>query len=157
MNCYITKPIRTNTLQVIISNVFYYNEHATTNGFSPVIKELFETIGREKVLGISWVFHEELEQFFNNCFDGIFDKDNNALAEAAHKMKGSAAVLGHNLLEKPLAQLESDARDGVIIDLTNRIIDIVHIAKQTETKFNNDASNFINQIHQSYATYPFVQ
>ena len=56
------------------------------------------------------VFFEELEQFINQCNQGIFSHDNHALAEAAHKIKGAAAMLGLDLLETTFAQLESDAR-----------------------------------------------
>ena len=51
----------------------------------------------------------------------FFAKDNHALAEAAHKIKGAAAMLGLDLLETTFAQLESDAREGNVRDLTNRI------------------------------------
>ena len=71
------------------------------------LKELFETLGREKALGVGWVFFEELEQFIKHVNQGFFGKDNNALAEAAHKLKGASAMLGQDLLESTLAQLES--------------------------------------------------
>ena len=103
--------------------------YETIGELSPVLKELFETLGREKALGVSWVFFEELEQFINQCNQGFFRQDNHALAEAAHKIKGAAAMLGLDLLETTFAQLESDAREGNVRDLNNRIQSLEHVAK----------------------------
>ncbi|MDB2393950.1 ATP-binding protein [bacterium] len=105
MDCYFTKPIRLVTLQQIISDVVTSGSDETIGEFSTVLKELFETLGREKTLGVSCVFFEELEQFINQCNQGIFSHDNHALAEAAHKIKGAAAMLGLDLLETTFAQL----------------------------------------------------
>ena len=111
MDCYFTKPIRLVTLRQIISDVLTSGSDETIGEYSAVLKELFETLGREKALGVSWIFFEELEQFINQCNQGIFSHDNHALAEAAHKIKGAAAMLGLDLLETTFAQLESDARE----------------------------------------------
>ena len=91
-------------------------------------------------MGVSWIFFEELEQFINQCNQGIFSHDNHALAEAAHKIKGASAILGLSLLETTFAQLESDAREDNIRDLNNRIQSLVHVVKQSEAMFNNYVS-----------------
>ena len=137
MDCYITKPIRLAALRKIISDVVSNSSFETIGELSTVLKELFETLGREKTLGVSWVFFEELEQFINQCNQGIFSHDNHALAEAAHKIKGAAAMLGLDLLETTFAQLESDAREDNIRDLNNRIQSLEHVAKQSEAMFNH--------------------
>ncbi|MDC0488374.1 ATP-binding protein [Amylibacter sp.] len=137
MDCYFTKPIRLVTLQQIISDVVTSGSDETIGEFSTVFKELFETLGREKTLGVSRVFFEELEQFINQCNQGIFSHDNHALAEAAHKIKGAAAMLGLDLLETTFAQLESDAREDNIRDLNNRIQSLEHVATQSEAIFNH--------------------
>ncbi|MDB2333131.1 ATP-binding protein [Amylibacter sp.] len=140
MDCYFTKPIRLVTLQQIISDVVTSGSDETIGEFSTVLKELFETLGREKTLGVSCVFFEELEQFINQCNQGIFSHDNHALAEAAHKIKGAAAMLGLDLLETTFAQLESDAREDNIRDLNNRIQSLEHVATQSEAMFNHYVS-----------------
>ena len=137
MDCYFTKPIRLNTLREIISDVVSGHLFVPICELSPVLKELFETLGREKVLGIWGVFFEELDQFFQDSTRGVLAKDNNALAEVAHKMKGAAAMLGQDLLEAPLAQLEIDARQGIVKDLTNRIQNLQDVAKQSEAAFEH--------------------
>ena len=140
MDCYITKPIRLAALRKIISDVVSNSSFETIGELSTVLKELFETLGREKTLGVSRVFFEELEQFINQCNQGIFSHDNHALAEAAHKIKGAAAMLGLDLLETKFAQLESDAREDNIRDLNNRIQSLEHVAKQSEAMFNHHVS-----------------
>ena len=140
MDCYFTKPIRLVTLQKIISSVVSGGSLETITEISPVLKELFETIGRENVLGVLVVFFKELDQFIQQCNKGIFSKDNYALAEAAHKIKGAAAMLGLDLLETPFAQLENDARENNVRDLTIRIQSIEGFAKQSEAMFNHYVS-----------------
>ena len=93
-----------------------------------------------KALGVSRVFFEELSQFIQQCNQGIFSKDNYALAEAAHKIKGAAAMLGLDLLETPFAQLESDAREDNVTDLTIRIQSLEDFAKQSEAMFSHYVS-----------------
>jgi PAS domain S-box-containing protein len=140
MDCYFTKPIRLVTLRQIISDVATSGSDKTIGEFAPVLKELFETLGREKALGVLWIFFEELEQFINQSNQGIFSHDNHALAEAAHKIKGASAILGLSLLETTFAQLESDAREDNIRDLNNRIQSLVHVVKQSEAMFNHYVS-----------------
>ncbi|MDC1499141.1 ATP-binding protein [Amylibacter sp.] len=137
MDCYFTKPIRLVTLQKIISDVVSADPLKTLSELSPVLKELFETLGREKVLGVSKVFFEELSHFIQQCNQGIFSKDNHALAEATHKIKGAAAMLGLDLLETPFAQLENDARENNVRDLTKQIQSLEGVAKNSEAIFVN--------------------
>ena len=140
MDCYFTKPIRLVTLRQIISDVVTSGSDETIGEYSAVLKELFETLGREKALGVSKVFFEELSQFIQQCNQGIFSKDNHALAEAAHKIKGAAAMLGLGLLETPFAQLESDAREDNVRDLTICIQSLEDFAKQSEAMFSHFVS-----------------
>ena len=137
MDYFFTKPIRLKTLQKIISDIVSNNKFAVIDEFSPVLTELFETLGREKVLRIGEKFFEELDVFIQQSIDGVFAEDHVALVEATHKMKGAAAMLGQDLLEAPLAQLEIDARQGIVKDLTNRIQNLQDVAKQSEAAFEH--------------------
>ncbi|MDB9816452.1 ATP-binding protein [Amylibacter sp.] len=143
MDCYFTKPIRLAALRKIISDVTSDFSFEAIGELSPILKELFETLGREKALGVGWVFFEELEQFIKQCNQGLFEKDHNALAETSHKLKGASAMLGHDLLEKTLAQLEIDAREGVIKDFSDRIQSLEIITKQSEAIFSQYVSLII--------------
>ena len=143
MNCYFTKPIRLAALRGIISDLTFDSSFEAIADLSPVLKELFETLGIEKALGVGWIFFEELEVFIKQCNQGIFEKDNKALAEAAHKLKGASAMLGQELLEKPLAQLEIDAQNDAIKDFSGRIQRLESISKQSEDMFSNYVSLLI--------------
>jgi len=140
MDCYFTKPIRLVALQKIISDVVSGCPLEAIGEFSLVLKELFETLGCEKALEVSQIFFEELKQFIEQCNQGIFSQDNHALAEVAHKIKGSAAMLGLDLLEKLFSQLEIDARVDNVRDLTNRIQSLKYIAKHSEAMVVNYVS-----------------
>ncbi|MDC1455216.1 ATP-binding protein [Amylibacter sp.] len=140
MDCYFTKPIRLAALRKIISDVTSDSSFEAIGELSPILNELFETLGLEKALGVGWVFFEELEAFIKQCNQGLFEKDNNALAETSHKLKGASAMLGQDLLEKPLAQLEIDARKGAVKDLNDRIQSLEIIAKQSEAIFGQYVS-----------------
>ena len=146
MDCYFTKPIRLAALRKIISDVTSDCSFEAISELSPILKELFETLGREKALGVGWVFFEELEQFIKQCNQGLFEKDHNALAETSHKLKGASAMLGQDLLEKPLAQLEIDAREGAIKDLSDRIQSLEIIAKESEAIFSQYVSLEVDPI-----------
>ena len=143
MDCYFTKPIRLAALRKIILDVTSDCSFESIGELSPILKELFETLGREKALGVGWVFFEELEQFIKQCNQGLFEKDHNALAETSHKLKGASAMLGQELLEKPLAQLEIDAREGAVKDFSDRIQSLEIIAKQSEAIFGQYVSLII--------------
>ena len=144
MDCYFTKPIRLVTLQKIISDVVSADPLEAITEIPPVLKELFETIGRENALRVSGMFFEELNQFIQQCNKGIFSKDNHALAEAAHKIKGAATMLGLDLLKTPFAQLENDARENNVRDLTIHIQSLEGFAKQSEAMFDHYVSLIMN-------------
>ena len=52
-------------------------------------------------------------------------------------------MLGQDLLEKPLAQLEIDAREGAVKDFSDRIQSLEIIAKQSEAIFGQYVSLII--------------
>ena len=143
MNCYFTKPIRLAALREIISNLASVSSFLPIGELSPVLKELFETLGIEKALGVIWIFFEEIEMFIKQCNQGTFEQDYKALAAAAHKLKGASAMLGQELLEKQLASLEIDADNNAINNLIDRILVLKSIAKQSVDMLSNYVSLII--------------
>lgn len=63
--------------------------------------------------------------------------DCTALAQATHKMRGAAALLGQKRLEKRLAKLEKNARDGDVADWSNDIQNLQNIAQQSKASFDS--------------------
>ena len=135
MDNFFTKPIRLEALRKIISDIVSNDQFVVIDDFSPVLTELFETLGREKVLRIGEKFFEELDVFIQQSIDGVFAEDHVALVEATHKMKGAAVLLGQNVLETPLDQLECHTLEGDVTDLTNSIQSLRNIAQQSKAAF----------------------
>ena len=135
MDNFFTKPIRLEALRKIISDIVSNDQFAVIDEFSQVLTELFETLGREKVLRIGEKFFEELDVFIQQSIDGVFAEDHVALVEATHKMKGAAVLLGQNVLETPLDQLECHTLEGDVTDLTNSIQSLRNIAQQSKAAF----------------------
>ena len=135
MDNFFTKPIRLEALRKIIYDIVSNYQFAVIDEFSPVLTELFETLGREKVLRIGEKFFEELDVFIQQSIDGVFAEDHVALVEATHKMKGAAVLLGQNVLETPLDQLECHTLEGDLTDLTNSIQSLRNIAQQSKAAF----------------------
>ena len=135
MDYFLTKPIRLESLKKIIFDIVSSDQDAVIAEYSPVLTNLFETLGREKVLRIGGKFFEELDVFIQQSIDGLFTKDHVALVEATHKMKGAALLLGQSLLEKPLDKLECHAFEGNTTDLQISIQSLQKVAQQSKAAF----------------------
>jgi CheY-like chemotaxis protein/two-component sensor histidine kinase len=135
MDYFLTKPIRLENLKKIIFDTVSIDQTAVIAEYSPVLKNLFETLGREKVLRIGEKFFEELDVFIQQSIDGLFTKDHVALVEATHKMKGAALLLGQSLLETPLDKLECHALEGDTTDLQISIQSLQNVAQQSKADF----------------------
>ena len=105
--------------------------------------KLFKTYGREKILGMWWVFFEQLEHFIIQCESGDFDEDYNTLVEAVHQLKASSKILGQDLLEKKLSQLENNAKEDKVRYLADSIESLKNMAKNSENMFEQHVSMII--------------
>jgi PAS domain S-box-containing protein len=140
MDYFFTKPIRLEILTKIIDETVPINQTEVIAELSPVLTNLFETLGREKVLRIGEKFFEELDVFIQQSIDGFFTEDHVALVEATHKMKGAAMLLGQNLLKTPLDKLECHTLEGDTTDLQITIQSLRNVAQQSKAAFFNFTS-----------------
>ena len=108
-----------------------------------VLMKLFEAHNRETILGLWWVFFEQLEYFICQCESGTFDKDYNALVEAIFKLKASSKILGQDLLEKKLSELENKAKEDKVKYLADSIESLKDIAKNSKNMFEHHISKII--------------
>ena len=108
-----------------------------------VLMKLFETHNRETILGLWWVFFEQLEYFICQCESGTFDKDYNALVKAIFKLKASSKILGQDLLEKKLSELENKAKEDKVKYLADSIESLKDMAKNSENIFEHHISMII--------------
>ncbi|MGR3614714.1 MAG: ATP-binding protein [Paracoccaceae bacterium] len=117
MNRFHTKPIRLDALQGIISDVADTAHLPMTATHGDVLKELADVLGREKLRGICDRFLLELQTLVDDMRAGSLLESLPAAAEAVHKAKGAAAMLGQTDLEALLLRLEKQARADDQIDL----------------------------------------
>ena len=108
-----------------------------------VLMKLFETHNRETILGLWWIFFEQLEYFICQCESGTFDNDYNTLVEAIFKLKASSRILGQDLLEKKLNQLENKAKEDKVKYLAGSIESLKNMAKISENMFEHHVSIII--------------
>jgi len=123
------------------------------NGINPIFKDsvannkilmkLFKTYGREKILGMWWVFFEKLEHFIIQYERGDLDEDYNILIEVAQKLKAYSKILGQDLLEKELNQLVNNAKEDKVSNLIDSIENIKKMAKTSENMFEQHVSLII--------------
>jgi len=138
MDCFHTKPIRMNALHKIIANISSAPQLTPVDEKSSlVLQELSAAIGQEKVLKAGATFYKELDIFIYQSVNGELVGDCTALAQATHKMRGAAALLGQKRLEKRLAKLEKNARDGDVADWSNDIQNLQNIAQQSKASFDS--------------------
>lgn len=141
MSFFHTKPIRLATLHGILSQVLVTGSEVSSEYPKPAEENdaldiLIDALGRDKVNDVGASFFAELEVYFDQIEQGAFDGDPVALAEATHKMKGAAALLGQGGLEDALAVLEDCARAGEVSDLTNRLNDLQQRTTESRLVFN---------------------
>ncbi len=136
MNRFHTKPIRLDALHSIVAEISA-TAHAPLAAAAPTdaLRELCEALGPDKVNEVGNSFFIELEEFTAQAHQGAFNADPAALAEASHKVKGAAALLGLHALEAPLAELEQAARAGDLSDLTPRIQTLQSLAADERATF----------------------
>jgi hypothetical protein len=124
-----------------VNGIKQVNEGNVTN--NKVLMKLFKTHNRETILGLWWIFFEQLEYFICQCESGTFDKDYNALVKAIFKLKASSKILGQDLLEKKLSELENKAKEDKVKYLADSIESLKDMAKNSENIFEHHISMII--------------
>lgn len=139
MNSFHTKPIRLTMLRSIISGV---SENLPSSPHVEALQELCAMLGPDKVQDTGTKFFGELDAFAAEVRSDGTPAGTADLAEAAHKIKGAAALLGLRNLETTFAELEQRARDNDIPDLSERIKEIERIARIARTDFATVVQSF---------------
>lgn len=113
MDQFHTKPIRLDALHSIIAGVTSGQfTKLDVNHFPEALTELIELLGSERVREVAETFLDELHTLINDIRQHGPQNDDLALAEAVHKAKGAAALLGQVGLETDLGTLECQIRSG---------------------------------------------
>ncbi len=115
MDRFHTKPIRLDALHGIIAEVT--SGHVIkldTAHFPEALLEMINVLGHDKVANISDRFLSELAALTADLRTSNDTADLEMLADAAHRSKGAASLLGQGALQEALATLEQEARDGTL-------------------------------------------
>ena len=113
MDQFHTKPIRLDALHSIIAGVTSGQfTKLDVNHFPEALTEMIELLGSERVREVAETFLDELHTLMNDIRQHGPQNDDLALAEAVHKAKGAAALLGQVGLETDLGTLECQIRSG---------------------------------------------
>ncbi|WP_415922269.1 ATP-binding protein [Tateyamaria sp. SN6-1] len=113
MDRFHTKPIRLDALHSILAEI--NSERLTrldTSHFPEALTEMIEVLGPDKVADTARAFLGELEGLVGHLRSAEQARDTDALAAAAHKVKGAASLLGQVEVQGMLADLEALARAG---------------------------------------------
>ncbi len=120
MDRFHTKPIRLDALHTIISEVTSERlTHLDSAQFPEALSEMIEVIGETKAREIAQKYMSELTTLLADMRAGHDAADQTPLAEAAHKAKGAASLLGLTALQETLQVVEQDARAGRFKDHEN--------------------------------------
>lgn len=136
MDRFKTKPIRLDALKGTIAEVLSI-AHAPLDTASPpeALQELCEALGSAKVLGIGDTFFAEMDALVESIQNVSVSSDFSALADAVHKLKGAAALLGQDQLMPPLTALEDDALCGERADLDQHVAQLQQITEESRKTF----------------------
>ncbi|MEP5761697.1 MAG: ATP-binding protein [Litoreibacter sp.] len=135
MNDFHTKPIRLNALRSILSDHFETKPAQRELGgtLPEELVELCSMLGKDKVMRTVEAFYDELHSFITALQrDPPFE--DTPLAEAAHKQKGSASMLGQHALAERLNDLEETTRHGDVPDLSSWASELTRIANDSQTQ-----------------------
>ncbi|MEL6806984.1 MAG: ATP-binding protein [Pseudomonadota bacterium] len=117
MNRFHTKPIRFDALQSIFVDLTSGTpSRLDAAKFPKALTEMVDMLGPAKVRTVADQFFAELEVLASDLRGNAQNLDATALAEAAHKVKGAALLLGLNDLQGKLSDLEHGARSESLGD-----------------------------------------
>ena len=115
MDRFHTKPIRLDALQSVLSEVSAGPISKLDGAQYPeALKEMIDLLGPDKVQATADAFFQEMVDLFDLLRAQGTISDQATLAEAAHKAKGAASLLGQSDLEAILFDMETQARAEVL-------------------------------------------
>lgn len=118
MDRFHTKPVRLDTLRGLITEVTSRGmSKLDDTHFSETLIEMIDVLGPDKVAEKTDVFLSELAAFCADLRVADDIPDTEALAQAAHKVKGAASLFGQVALQDTLADVERDARASTLSGL----------------------------------------
>jgi PAS domain S-box-containing protein len=133
MNRFHTKPIRLDVLRsIFIELASGTPSRLDAEKFPEALTEMIDLLGHAKVRAVADTFFAELKALIADLGDNAAHSDKTLLAEAVHKAKGAASLLGQTELQAKLGDLEHEARSDALGDLTAWADALVSSAQKAE-------------------------
>ncbi|MEM6311822.1 MAG: response regulator [Pseudomonadota bacterium] len=118
MNRFHTKPIRLDALRsIFIELASGTPSRLDAAQFPEALTEMIDMLGQAKVRSVADTFFAELKVLIADLRASPGHTDTTELAEAVHKAKGAASLLGQTELQGKLGDLEQEARSDALGDL----------------------------------------
>ena len=118
MNRFHTKPIRLDALRsIFIELASGTPARLDAAQFPEALTEMIDMLGHTKVRSVADTFFAEIKMLIADLRASTAQADGTALAEAVHKAKGAASLLGQTELQGKLGDLEQEARSDALGDL----------------------------------------
>ncbi|MEO9576688.1 MAG: response regulator [Tateyamaria sp.] len=118
MNRFHTKPIRLDALRsIFIELASGKPSKLDVAKFPEALTEMIDMLGHARVRTVADTFFAELNALIADLRVNAVHSDKAALAEAVHKVKGAASLLGQTELQGKLSELEHEARSDTLGDL----------------------------------------
>lgn len=142
MNGLYSKPIRIQALRDILEGIPFANAPIDVS-FDQALEDLHRTLGPAKLHEILTQFFDELASFNTKLTSHNAPTDLTELAEAAHRLRGAAAMLGLSTVEPPLTHIENDCHAGKLEELQSRApelhLTIRRVQREVEAYFDAKA------------------
>jgi PAS domain S-box-containing protein len=143
MSRFHTKPIRLSALRNLMSELFPMTPHGeNTAGEKDALSELCAALGQKKMKDVGTSFFSEFEAFSEDVLHRKHLPNTEETAEAVHKLKGAAAMLGMEDLEKGLAKLDLDTRAGLASNLVARVENLSPALLRSKAFFERTLAQF---------------
>lgn len=96
-----------------------------------ILAQLIDDIGKENAEAVLDAFVDELEKQTQILLTAVHDKNPDAIAQAAHRLKGTTASIGANAVNHAVVSLEQAAKAARIETIDETIGEFQNLAHQT--------------------------
>lgn len=143
MNRFYTKPIRLDSVEGIVAEVAFPSVMRPTKGPAPdALSELLNGLGPQKAHDVGTQFFAEVTALIADTRAGTFAHAARDLADAVHKVKGAADMLGQDALAGSLDVLEQQARAGDAAQLAAQLDTLEAVAASSHQAFARRVHSF---------------
>ncbi|WP_299207952.1 ATP-binding protein [uncultured Tateyamaria sp.] len=137
MDRFHTKPIRLDALHSVLSEVSAGpTSRLDSVQYPEALTEMIDLLGPDKVRSTADAFFREMTNLFDLLRTQVTMPDQATLAEAVHRAKGAASLLGQSDLEAILFDMETQARAEALQDYDSWVCRLEAEKETSQTRVN---------------------